>query len=263
MSTDSNTHTLEVQDLSVELGRKRILDNIHLSFRSGSWVGILGPNGSGKTTLLRTLAGHLPYTGSATLNGTEIRSWNRKQLSFVLSFMRQHLSLQFDLSVEDFVLLGRLPHQRWFGQTTQKDTDVINTALDRLQLAALRTRPVRSLSGGEQQRVMLAQSLVQHAHILFLDEPTAHVDIHYQYAFLDQIKEQVAKGALVMSVFHDIDLAARYCHQLLVLNEGSVAGLGSPHQVLTESLIAEVFRMKCQVHRTDDHIDRILFIQPL
>ena len=263
MSPEQKAYTLKVEDLAVALGKRPILGGIQCSLLSGSWVGILGPNGSGKTTLLRALAGHLPYNGSATLNGKEIRDWNRRQLALVLSFMRQHLSLQFDINVEDFVLLGRLPHQRWLEPYSKNDNQLIEAILEGLQLTPMRQRPVRSLSGGEQQRAMLAQSLAQHAHILFLDEPTAHVDIHYQYAFLERIREQVDKGSLVLSVFHNLELAARYCDQLLVLEDGQMAGFGPPHDIITESLIARVFRMQCEIHRNEDKIERIFFNHPL
>jgi iron complex transport system ATP-binding protein len=234
-------------DLGVRLGRAEILRGVSFSIAAGEWVGLLGPNGSGKTTLLRTLAGLLPYDGRLDLRGRPIRAWRAGDLARTLAFVRQAPTFAFDLSVRDLVLLGRAPHKRLLESWHHGDHDRVERALAQVDLEGFASRSILQLSGGERQRAFLAQAMVQEADILLLDEPTAHLDVHHQYEFLERIHELSASGRTVVSVFHDLELALRYAHRVIVVEEGLIAASGAPEEVLTAGLIESVFRMRARV----------------
>jgi len=249
--------------LNVSLDGKAILRELGFTVEAGMWVGLLGPNGSGKTTLLRTLGGLLPYTGTLTLFDRPVHAWKPRELARRLAFVRQATTLSFDFTVEELVLLGRAPHKGWLDVDTRADRERVRAALAQVDLAGFESRSMLSLSGGEQQRVLLAQALVQEAEILLLDEPTAHLDVHHQFEFIDHVHGLVKAGRTVVAAFHDLELAARFADQLLVLDRGRLAAAGPPRDVLTEALLASVFRMKARLELSDDDIPRIHYLAPL
>lgn len=248
---------LSADDVCVALDNQPILHDLSFEIAPGTWVGLLGPNGSGKTTLLRAISGVLPYDGQLLLDGRPVQDWMPRSLAQRVAFVRQSPTLTFDFTVKDLVLLGRSPHKRWLQSYNSYDRQLAQEALAQVELEGFGERSVLSLSGGELQRVFLAQALVQEADFLLLDEPTAHLDVHYQFAFMDQVQELVDKGRTILSVFHDLELAARYAERLLVLNEGRLVADGAPPDVLTPDLIATVFRMTASVQRGVDGTLRI------
>lgn len=251
---------ITAQDLCVSIGGRRILDDVTFQVEEGQTVGLVGPNGSGKTTLLRALAGTLPYEGSLRLHDREVSSWKPRPLARELAFLRQNTSLEFDFTVEQLVLLGRSPHKGWLEGYSAADREHIRSALDRVELLPFLNRSVLTLSGGELQRALLAQALVQEAPLLLLDEPTAHLDIHHQFEFMEIVAELAAASHTTITVFHDLELAARFAGSILVLESGRLVAGGTPRQVLTEKLISEVFRMRAAVEADDsDHV-RIRFL---
>ncbi len=249
--------------LNVSLDGKAILHDLGFTVEAGTWVGLLGPNGSGKTTLLRTLGGLLPYAGTLTLFGRPVHAWKPRALARRLAFVRQAATLSFDFTVEELVLLGRAPHKGWLDVDTRADRERVRAALAQVDLAGFESRSMLSLSGGEQQRVLLAQALVQEAEILLLDEPTAHLDVHHQFEFIDHVHGLVKAGRTVVAAFHDLELAARFADQVLVLDRGRLAAAGPPGDVLTEALLASVFRMKARLEPSDGDILRIHYLAPL
>lgn len=254
---------LQVDDLRVSLGGKRVLHGVSLGVERGAWVGLLGPNGSGKTTLLRAVSGVLPFEGEVLLDGRPVRAWRPQALARRLAFVRQSMALPFDFTVEDLVLLGRSPHKRWLEGYSRDDRALLARALAGVELSGFADRSVLSLSGGELQRVFLAQAFVQEADLLLLDEPTAHLDVHHQFEFMEHVRGLVAAGRTVLAVFHDLELAARYADRLVVLREGHVAAAGTPAEVLTEALIASVFRMQAACTPADDGTLRIHYHGPI
>lgn len=249
---------LAADTLRVALDGQLILRDLSFEIEAGSWVGLLGPNGSGKTTLLRAVSGLLAYEGKLRLEDRPVRDWSPRALARRMAFVRQSPTLTFDFSVEELVLLGRAPHKNWLQSYSARDRAHAHEALATVDLEGFADRSVLSLSGGEMQRVFLAQALVQEADLLLLDEPTAHLDVHYQFAFMDRVKALVNAGRTVFAVFHDLELAARYADRLLILHHGRLAADGLPADVLTPALIASVFRMDASVKRTVDgtlHID--------
>lgn len=246
-ATAARRPVISVDGVHVALEGTPILHDISLDVARGRLVGLLGPNGSGKTTLLRAISGLLPTGGSINFDGRPIASWKPRSLARRLAFVRQSVSLSFDFSVEELVLLGRSPHKRWLADFSADDRTLMQQALEQVDLTGFEARSVLSLSGGELQRVFLAQALVQEADVLLLDEPTAHLDVHYQFEFIGLVRRLVSAGRTAVAVFHDLEMAGRFADELLVLHGGRLVAQGTPTEVLTRDLIAEVFRMDARI----------------
>jgi iron complex transport system ATP-binding protein len=247
---------------AVRLDGQEILHDVRFDVSSGAWIGLLGPNGSGKTTLLRAVATHIPFDGQIELAGRAVGDWSARERAQRLAFLRQAPSLTFDFTVEELVVLGRAPHRGWLQSYRAEDLSLVQRALSRVDLDGFADRSVLSLSGGELQRVFLAQALVQEADLLLLDEPTAHLDVHYQFAFMDQIQSLVREGRTVITVFHDLELAARYAERLLVLHRGTLVDDGPPADVLTPQCLSEVFGMEARIERRAGGELRIEYLAP-
>lgn len=242
---------IEAHTVSVRLGGRPILHALTFAVEEGTWLGIVGPNGSGKTTLLRTIAGLLPHEGSLRIGGRAVRQWPVRELARRLAFVQQTQPLAFDFRVLDFVLLGRAPHRGWLEPLTAADRQRALTALHAMGLEGFEGRAMTTLSGGELQRVRLAQALVQDAPILLLDEPTAHLDVHHQLDLMARVATLAKEGRTVLSAVHDLALAARYAGRLLVLDGGRVAADGPPHEVLTPPLLRSVFQVEATISEND------------
>lgn len=251
---------ISTDDLSVTLGGVEVVRAASIAVEKGTLVGLVGPNGSGKTTLLRAIAGLQPYRGRIFLDGRSLAQWTRRGIARRVAFVRQFHALPFDFRVEELVLLGRTPHKRWLEGYHADDLDRVTRALSTMEVSRYRHRSARQLSGGELQRVLLAQALVQEADILLLDEPTAHLDIHHQYAFLEAVRRQVEAGHTAVTVFHDLELASRFASNIIVLKDGRVAAAGPGGSVLSEELLASVFRMNARVEPVLDAGIRIEYL---
>ena len=248
--------------LRVELGGVPILHDLSFSISAGNWIGLLGPNGSGKTTLLKTLGGLLPYSGSLELHARPLATWRDRERAREVAFVRQQPSLDFDFTVEEVVSLGLAPHLSWLERPSPAQRERVHTALSDTDLTDLAGRPVSTLSGGEQQRVQLAQALAQDAPVLLLDEPTAHLDVHHRYDLMERIAALVRTGRTVVAAFHDLAFAARYADRLLVLDEGALAADGLPEEVLTSRLIRNVFKMNADVEINQGEL-RVRYLAPV
>ncbi|MDX3382417.1 ABC transporter ATP-binding protein [Streptomyces niveiscabiei] len=239
-----------------------ILDGVTLAPRPGRVTGLLGPNGSGKSTLLRVLAGVLaPDSGTVTLDGRPLPEVGRRGIARRVAVVEQQADTQVALTVVDVVRLGRVPHRRAWTPAAPGDEDAVRTALERTGLTDKADRPWHSLSGGERQRVHIARALAQDPSELLLDEPTNHLDIRHQLALLNLITE--LKVTTVVAL-HDLNLAAMYCDRLAVLRQGRVIAAGTPREVLTESLVADVYGVRAAV--TDEAPDgrpHIRFLGPV
>jgi iron complex transport system ATP-binding protein len=254
---------LSVDHVQVELDAQTILHGVDFRVPAGRWIGLLGPNGSGKTTLLRAIGGLIPFEGQIVLDGRPVDAFSARERARRLAFVRQAPSLSFDFTVEELVVLGRAPHRGWLESYQGEDRSRVRSALSRVDLDGFAHRSVLSLSGGELQRVFLAQALVQEADLLLLDEPTSHLDVHYQFSFMEQVRSLVREGRTVITVFHDLELAARYAERLLVLQDGHLVAEGTPASVLTPSSIADVFGMNARVDRSADGELRIEYLGPI
>ncbi len=259
----SHPPILSTQDVVVSIDGKRIVDGVNFSADSAEWIGIIGPNGSGKTTLLRALNGFIAFGGAIEIKGRDIRHWPRRELATCMSFVRQTHNLAFDFSVEELVGMGRTPYMRWLDGLGAPDRGEVKVALERVKLGGFETRNVLSLSGGELQRVFLAQALVQNTEIVLLDEPTTHLDIYQQYEFLDHVRGLARTGKTIVSVFHDLEQAARYSDRLLVLNNGRQIAFEQPNSALTPDLIESVFSMKARIGTGTEGFSTIAYLRPV
>lgn len=215
------------------------LQNVNFTAKKGTFIGLLGPNGSGKTSLLRCLYRGVPITGGHIfLNGKPIECVDRKEIARIIAVVRQESAYDIGLSVIDILKLGRLPHQHLFAaDPSDLACEELNIA-HTLELDKLLYRTFHSLSGGEKQRVMIARALIQKPECLLLDEPTNHLDIAHQYAILRLLSRL---NITVICSLHDLNLAAKYCHEVAVMNGGRLIKQGKPKDVLTYALIKEVF----------------------
>ncbi|RYG72406.1 ATP-binding cassette domain-containing protein [Lentibacillus lipolyticus] len=228
-----------------------VVQDIHFSVSPGEFFGILGPNGSGKTTLMKMISGLIPcMSGSIQLNNQNIRHFSRKALAKKMAVLPQLTAHTFSYTVRETVALGRYAHHEGFFQTwTPEDEHVLQTVMAQTNITAFKHEAVQELSGGEQQRVFLAQALAQQPNLLLLDEPTNHLDLAYQKNLLDLLKKGAEQeGLTVVSIFHDLNLASLYCDRLLLLHEGRERALATPDGVLTEDLIQEVYQAEVKKH---------------
>ena len=242
--------TLRAHAVTAGYGRACILRGIDLEVRTGEVLGLIGPNGAGKSTLLRALAGLIrPQEGTVTDPDTSLTSRSARDRARRVAFLPQDTSLDLDLPAREIVALGRYAHRsRW--RAGPADAHAINDALVRTGADAYRERHVAQLSGGQRQLVLVAKLLAQEARTLLLDEPVSALDLGYQLDVLMLLAELARDGHAVVLVLHDLELAARFCDRLVLLQDGRVRADGAPAEVLTSELLGEVYRVRAVV--TDD-----------
>ena len=244
---------LQVENLSGGYGDKLVVKSVSFNVGKGEVLGILGPNGSGKSTLLKIISGILAAkSGSVTIDGKKASNYSQKEFARKVAVLPQLHAHAFSHSVRETVELGRYPHQAGiFSSWSTEDERAVTEAMKSTAVTRYEKQSIELLSGGEQQRVFVAQALAQVAPILLLDEPTNHLDIAHQQQLLDTIrKEAVEKGLTVISVFHDINIASLYCDRLLLLDKGEISKIGLPQEVIKEETIEAVYnaRIKTQPH---------------
>jgi iron complex transport system ATP-binding protein len=231
--------SLEFAGLCVDIGRTRILSDVSFVVGDGTFNGLLGPNGSGKSTLLKTAYRvYKPAAGAVRLDGADVHRLAPRLVARGLAVVAQDATVEFDLTVTEMVMLGRLPHKGPFDADDDRDREIVRSCLDRVGCADLAGRSLHSLSGGEKQRVLVARALAQEADHLILDEPTNHLDIRYQTDILDLVADL---GITVLAAFHDLGLAALYCDHVHLLAGGRVVAGGCPEQVITTETIEAVY----------------------
>lgn len=239
---------LAVQDLRVSYNGKDVLKGVDLEVEPGGWLGLVGPNGSGKTTLLRAVIGTVPFSGGIVIAGQEIGGMSASERSRRIAVVPQRPVTPSEMTVFDYVLLGRTPHVSYFGVEGRGDLQVVVDVLERLALGPLSFRALGSLSGGELQQVVLARALTQRAPVLLLDEPTSALDVGHQQEVLELVDELRREQELtVVSALHDLTLAAQFCDRLVMLGDGTVAAAGRPEEVLTSERIRDLYGAAVQI----------------
>lgn len=226
-----------------------VLKDINLSMATGRFYGLIGPNGSGKTTLLDLLASTVqPDRGTVYFKGKPISAYRRKELARMLAFVPQDFALGFDYSVFDVVLMGRHPHIPRFSNPAARDLNMVEEALALMDISHLQNRAVTDLSGGEKQRVIVARALAQDTQVLILDEATSNLDIRHTIEIMRVIADRVRqKEMTVIAAIHDLNLAAAFCDELVVMKAGSIVTQGPVRTILTGPLIQEVFSVEGHV----------------
>lgn len=240
---------LELERISFKYGEKRVLQDVTLTVTKGEFFGILGPNGSGKSTLLNLIDGiRLPCEGEIRLKGIAPGKMQRKDVARLVAVVPQEASWVFPLTVEEVVLMGRTPHIGRFAFESERDLAVARSAMEATDILSFAARLMEALSGGERQQVLIARALAQEPEIILLDEPTSSLDIAHQIRTFDLIRSlSRSAGLTVVSITHDINLAALYCDRIALLQEGRLHSLGRPGDVITESNISEVYRVNVVV----------------
>jgi iron complex transport system ATP-binding protein len=240
---------INVSQLSWQIENKYILKNINFEVCKGEVIGIIGPNGAGKTSLLRCLTNQTNILndtnlrGSVYLNNRNLTSYSSKQIAKHFAVVMQKNETIFALSVNDVMKMGLLPHKSLFAFDTDHDKAQIVLALDKVGLKHAVNHQFNELSGGEQQRILIARSIVQSSQILILDEPTTHLDVFYQHQVLQLVKQL---NLTVIMTVHDLNLASLYCQRLLLLHHGQLLTDGSPTEVLNTLQLQEVFGLPCK-----------------
>ena len=241
---------LQARDVSVTVGAARILSDVSATVERGEWVTVIGPNGAGKTTLLRAFGGLLTFAGQVLVEGRAVQGSTRRQLARQIALVPQQPQTPSELTVAEYVLLGRTPHIGYFASETRTDRLAAERAMARLGLRQFTDRVLGSLSGGELQRVVLARALAQEAPILLLDEPTSALDLGRQQVALELLDELRRDSELtVLSAMHDLSLAGQYADRLLLLDGGRLVAQGKPSAVLSEDVIGAHYDAKVRIIR--------------
>lgn len=235
---------LEIKTLTCGYDSRFFLKDINFSVENGEFVGIIGPNGSGKTTCLRAITRVLkPKSGEILFEGKDIWRMNLKDLAKAIAVVSQSIETGY-ISVEEFVLLGRIPHYaRLQFLETKEDLEIAKRCMTLTGVFRLKDQPMNKISGGQRQLVLIARALTQEPRLLLLDEPTTHLDITHQVQVLDLIKKLNREfGLTVIMVLHDLNLAAEYCHRLILFDAGRVYRIGSAEDILNYQTIEEVYK---------------------
>lgn len=249
-------------NLSWTFGTNAVLEAVDLAAHPRRVLGLIGPNGSGKTTLLRLLYGALTSpTGTVRLDDAPLHRMRPRDIAGALAVVVQETGGESSMTVSEMVLLGRAPHLSSFARTSTDDERVVSEALRQVGATHLAGRPYAALSGGERQRVLIARALAQRASHLLLDEPTNHLDIRYQHEVLGLVTGLVRElGASAVVVLHDLNLAARYCDDLVLLGRGGVAAAGMTDEVLRPDVLEPVYGIG--IERVESRGDIHLLFHP-
>jgi iron complex transport system ATP-binding protein len=247
--SDPTASLLEARDLSFAYGERPVLRGVGITVRRGEIVGVLGPNGSGKSTLVRILSGVLAgYTGSARLDGEEIDRAPRRKLARALAVVPQEPVFGFPFTAMEIVLMGRHPHLAGLAFESESDLRLAMTALERCGVAELAARPIHELSSGERQRVVFARALAQQPRALLLDEPASFLDVRHQVEIYDIVRRLATEeGCGVLTVMHDLNLAAEYCDRIYLIQNGRIEAEGPTEEVFTYTNLTRVFRTEVYV----------------
>lgn len=239
---------LKVRQASYQVAGKTILQHLDIDAKPGDILGVLGPNGAGKTTLLKMLSGQIESKRMVYWREKPIEEYSATDRAKQIAVVNQFNRSVFALNLEQIVSMGLLPHQSLLSSITERDKRQITTAIENVGLLPKRLQAFHTLSGGEQQRGLIARALVQKAQLLVLDEPVNHLDVFYQHQILQLLKHlAITHNLCVVMSLHDLNLASMYCGQLCLLDNGAINGFGPPEQVLNQSRIESVFSTACEV----------------
>jgi iron complex transport system ATP-binding protein len=240
---------IRVQNAGFGYGKAFHLQNISFEMAEGAFWGVIGPNGSGKSTLLKILSKVLKVQeGTIEIDGRNLRHYALTDLARKMAMVGSEAQFSFPYLVRDVALMGRIPFVGRLSSHTEQDQQIVDTALRKTETWTYRERYIHELSSGERQRVLLARALAQEPRILLLDEPTAHLDLHYEIEIF-QILQALNKSEnlTILTVSHNLNLMAEFCHKLIVMESGTCRNIGKPEEILTSELLRSVFRIDCRI----------------
>jgi len=248
-TTVTSSHTLQARQLSLGYGEREVVSRLDVTLPPGRITVVVGPNACGKSTLLRAMARLLPpLAGSVLLDGRDIHRTPTKEVAAALGVLPQSPVAPDAIVVADLVGRGRYPHQGWFRRWTRADDEAVAAAMLATDVLDLADRSVDELSGGQRQRVWIAMALAQETGVLLLDEPTTYLDISHQLDVLDLLTDlNRDRGVTLALVLHDLNLACRYADHLIAMKAGRIVAEGTPGDIVTESLVHEVFGLRSAV----------------
>ena len=247
------TVSVSLERVSVRYDRAFAVHEVSESAAPGEWLGLIGANGAGKSSLLRAIAHLVPYDGTVSVGGEFTSKLSRRRRAQLIAYVPQQPELPGGMGVLEYTLLGRTPHIGYFGVESEEDRAVCADVLDRLDLAALASRHLSTLSGGELQRVVLARALAQDAPVLLLDEPTSALDLGRRVDALELVDElRRERGLTVLSAMHDLTLAAQFADRLILLSAGGIVAAGKPIDVLDEEVLGVCFGGRVRVIVDED-----------
>ncbi|MDR0723243.1 MAG: ABC transporter ATP-binding protein [Treponema sp.] len=233
------------EHISIVLGGNEILQSVSLDTGDNQFIGIIGPNGSGKTSLLKCIYRVLkPQGGIMFLDGRDMRTLPLKETAKKMGVVSQHNYYNFDFTVREIVLMGRVPHKKPMEPDNPTDFSVVDEALKTVEMESFADRQFSTLSGGEQQRIILARALAQQTKCLILDEPTNHLDVKHQFQLLNLLKRL---NLTVIAALHDLNLAVSYCDYIYVLKGGILKGSGSPKTLLTVEFLRDIYEVDTKI----------------
>lgn len=240
---------ISCKNLKVGYEEKVIIENLSLSINKGEVVSIIGPNGCGKSTLLKTLSRIIkPMSGGIYIQNESIKSLKSKHISQKVCLLSQHNDAPGDLTVEELVYFGRIPHKKWYESKTKSDEEIVNWAIENTGLKRYKNTPINSLSGGERQRAYIAQALCQKPDILLLDEPTTYLDISYQLEVMELVREINEKfNITIVMVLHELNQASKYSDRLVIMKDGEIVSDGCPRDVINKETIKQVYKIECDI----------------
>ena len=241
-----NNNALSIKNVSYEINKFKLIDDISLDIPKGSFVGIIGPNGSGKSTLLKTIyRANKASAGSVYLNGQDIERMGNKEIARYMAAVGQENPVSFDFSVMEIMMIGRYANRSFFDKNAVNDIKICEEVLDSVGMLSFKNRSFLSLSGGEKQKVLIASAFSRNPQLIVLDEPTNHLDIGYQFLIMDIMKSR--KDITIFTSIHDMNMAMQYCDYLIAIKDGKIYCTGTPQEVLTIENMKNLFRVKSQI----------------
>lgn len=236
---------IETSEISKSYDDTKILQDVSIRVQNNQFVGIIGPNGSGKSTFLKCIYRVLkPDHGAVLVDGQELLKMPVKESAKKIAVVAQHNYYNFDFKIEEVVMMGRSPHKKAMERDNAEDYRIVNECIEKVGMTRFKGRSFSTLSGGEQQRIILARALAQQTPCIILDEPTNHLDIKYQLQLLDIVKDL---DVTVISAIHDLNIAAMYCDYLYAMQDGDIIASGTPREILTADLVRRLYEVEADV----------------
>lgn len=238
-------YSIEVKNLKFGYRESLVLKGLSFNIKKGEFVSIIGPNGSGKSTLLKTLNNlYKPNSGDILIEGKNVEDYSKRDLAKIVGFVPQDTTIDYEFTVEDIIMMGRHPYKGRFQKEDKIDYKIVNDVMEMTNTLKFKDSLITEISGGERQRVIIAKALAQNPSIILLDEPTSHLDINHQIELLNLLRTlNKEKGTTIILVIHDINLAARFSDDIILLNEGEIIGIGNPEDVITAKNIEKAYNL--------------------